>query len=106
MGHDNAAATLADWGKASETHAVYRELQARARREYVQPSVLATSASAAGREDEPIRKARAAYQSRDPSCQIFFSRYAPSATPLYGYPRFSEIIAQMGRSEWLRDQCR
>ena len=97
------AVTLADWGKASEADAVYCELQARARREYVPPAVLATAASAAAREEEAIRQAREAYEMRDPNCQILFSRYAPSAPRLYAYPRFREIITQMGRREWLRD---
>jgi hypothetical protein len=51
------AVALADWGKTGEAEALYLELQARARREYV----------------------------------------------LYRDPRFREIIAQMGRSDWLRD---
>ena len=70
----------------------------------VPPALLATAASAAAREEEAIGQAREAYDTRDPNCQIFFSRYAPSALRLYGYPRFREIIAQMGRSEWLCDQ--
>ena len=98
------AVTLADWGKADEADAVYCEMRARARREYVPPALLATAASAAAREEEAIGQAREAYETRDPNCQIFFSRYAPSALRLYGYPRFREIIAQMGRSEWLCDQ--
>jgi adenylate cyclase len=96
--------TLADWGKATEADALHCELQARARREYVPPAVLATAASAAAREEEAIHQAREAYESRDPNCQILFSRYAPSAPRLYAYPQFREIITQMGRREWLRDQ--
>ena len=95
------AVTLADWGKANEADAVYCEMRARARREYVPPALLATAACATGREEEAIDQARAAYETRDPNCQIFFSRYAPSALRLYGYARFREIIAQMGRCEWL-----
>jgi tetratricopeptide (TPR) repeat protein len=98
------ALTLADWGKDSEADAVYCEMQARARREYIPPALLAYVASAAAREDEALRHAREAYEIRDPGCQVFFSRYFPSAPRLYSYPRFRELIAQMGRSEWLRDQ--
>ncbi len=97
------ALTLADWGKASEADAVYCELQARARRQYVPPALLAVVASAAGRGDEAIRHAFEAYEIRDPNCQNFFSRYSHWSTRLYGYARFREVVVQMGRSEWLRD---
>jgi len=94
---------LADWGKATEADAVYGEMQARARREYVTPTVLAIAACAVAREDEAIRYARAACEIRDASF-LLFSRYFPLASRLYRYPQFCEIIAQMGRSDWLRDQ--
>jgi tetratricopeptide (TPR) repeat protein len=95
------ALTLADWGKTSEADAVYCEMEARARRQHVPPALLAVAASAAGREDEAIRHAFQAYEIRDPSCQSFFSRYFPLASRLYRYSRFREIIAQMGRADWL-----
>jgi pentatricopeptide repeat protein len=97
------ALALADWGRVSEADAVYCEMQARARRQHVPPALLAIVASAAAREDEAIRHALEAYEIRDPSCQNFFSRYSPWAGRLYGYARFRELIAQMGRSEWLHD---
>jgi tetratricopeptide (TPR) repeat protein len=94
---------LADWGKATEAEAVYGEMQARACREYVTPTVLAIAACAVAREDEAIRYAREAYEIRDPN-YLQLSRYFPMASRLYRYPRFCEIIAQMGHSDWLRDQ--
>jgi hypothetical protein len=94
---------LADWGKASEAEALYFEMQGRARREYVAPTSLAIAASAAAREDEVIRYAREAYEIRDASFTTFFSRYNFLSSRLYRDPRFREIIAQMGRSDWLRD---
>ena len=97
------AVALADWGKAAEAESLYLEMQARARREYVAPTSLAIAASAAAREDEVIRYARDAYEIHDPSCATFFSRYFPLSPRLYRYPRFREIIAQMGRNDWLRD---
>jgi tetratricopeptide (TPR) repeat protein len=97
------AMALADWGKTSEAEALYFEMQARARREYVAPTLLAIAASAAAREDEVIRYAREAYEIRDPSFTTFFSRYFFLSPRLYRDPRFREIIAQMGRSDWLRD---
>jgi hypothetical protein len=78
-------------------------MQARARREYVTPTVLAIAACAVEREDEAIRYAREAYETRDPN-YLQLSRYFPMASRLYRYPRFCEIITQMGHSDWLRDQ--
>jgi TolB-like protein/Tfp pilus assembly protein PilF len=97
------AVALADWGKAGEADSVYLEMQARAGREYVAPTLLAIAALAAARDDEMIRYAREAYEIRDPSCTTFFSRYSSLSPRLYRDPRFREIIAQMGRSDWLRD---
>jgi adenylate cyclase len=96
-------AALADCGKATEADAVYAEMQARARREYVTPTVFAIAACAVAREDEAIRYAREAYEIRDPN-YLLFSRYFPLASRLYRYPQYCEIIAQMGRSDWLRDE--
>jgi TolB-like protein/Tfp pilus assembly protein PilF len=97
------AMALADLGRVTEADAVYCEMQTRARREYVQPTSLAFAAAAAAREDEAIRNAREAFEIHDPNSQTFFSRYSPVSARLYRYPRFREIIAQMGRSDWLRD---
>jgi tetratricopeptide (TPR) repeat protein len=96
------AVALADWGKTGEAEALYFEMQARARREYVAPTSLAIAALAAAREDEVIRYAREACEFHDPSCVTFFSIYFPLSARLYRYPRFREIIAQMGRNDWLR----
>jgi len=97
------AVALADWGKTGEAEALYFEMQARARREYVAPTSLAIAALAAAREDDVIRHAREACEIRDPVCITFFSRYFYLSPRLYRDPRFREIIAQMGRSDWLRD---
>jgi tetratricopeptide (TPR) repeat protein len=97
------AVALADWGKAGEAEALYLEMQSRAQRQYVPPTCLALAASAAAREDEVIRYAREAYEIRDPVCMSFFSRYSYLSPRLYRDPRFREIIAQMGHSDWLRD---
>ena len=99
------AVALADWGKAGEAEALYFEMQARARREYVAPTSLAIAALAAAKEDEAIRYAREGYEIRDPGCATFFSRYFYLSARLYRDPRFRAIIAQMGRSDWLRDYC-
>jgi hypothetical protein len=90
------ALALADWGKTGEADAVYFEMQARARREYVAPTSLAVAALATARQDEAIRYAREAYEIRDPCCTTFFSRHYYLSARLYRDPRFREIIAQVG----------
>lgn len=97
------AVTFADWGKTADADALYAELLARARRQYVPPTSLALAAGAAGMEDQAILHADEAFKIRDPSCLNFFSRYAASAERLYAYPRFREIVARNGRSEWLQN---
>jgi tetratricopeptide (TPR) repeat protein len=97
------AIALADCGKTRQADSLYFEMQARASREYVAPTSLAIAALAAAREDDVIRYAREACEIHDPSCTNLFSRYYPWASRLYRYRRFRELIAQMGRSDWLRD---
>lgn len=93
------AATLGDWGKASDAEAIYAELIGRARRSYVPPSILAITACAAGlKDDEAIRHAREAFQIRDPMSQFFFSKINPASGRLLGIPSFHETSADMG---WL-----
>jgi TolB-like protein/Tfp pilus assembly protein PilF len=94
---------FADLGRVTEADAVYCEMQARARHQFVQPTSLAFAAAAASKEEEAIRHAREAFEIHDPNSQIFFSRYLPVSARLYRYPRFREILAQIGRSDWLRD---
>jgi TolB-like protein len=97
------ALTFADWGKSADADAVYCEMLARARHQYVPPGALAVAASGAGREDDAVRHARDAFEVRDPTCQIFWSRHQPASGRLYTYPGFREIVALMGRSEWLQN---
>jgi TolB-like protein/Tfp pilus assembly protein PilF len=100
------AVTFADLGKPSDADAVYAEMLARSRRVYVPPAQLAVAAAAAGVEDQAIRHACEAFKIRDPDCQVFFSPHMGHLRYnglLYKYPRFREVIASMGRSDWLRD---
>jgi TolB-like protein/Flp pilus assembly protein TadD len=97
------AMAFADLGRVAEADAVYREMQARARYQFVQPTSLAFAAAAAANEEETIRHAREAFEIQDPNSQIFLSRYLPVSARLYRYPRFREILAQFGRSDWLRN---
>ena len=97
------AVTFADLGKPGDADAVYAEMLARARRQYVPPAQLALAAAAASRKNEAIHHARDAFEIRDPECQFFFSRHLPYSALLYAYPEFCEMVARMGRSDWLRD---
>jgi adenylate cyclase len=96
------AVTFADLGKPEDADALYAELLARGRRQYMSPAQLALAAAAAARETEAIRHTRDAFEIRDPDCQIFFSPHLAYTAPLYAYPRFREIIASGGRSDWAR----
>jgi len=94
---------FADWGKSAEADAVYCEMLARARHQYVAPGALAIAASAAARENDAVSHAREALETRDPTCQFVWSRYFPASARLYAYAGFREIIALMGRSSWLQN---
>jgi adenylate cyclase len=96
------AVTLAEWGKPTDAEAVYDEMRARARRQYVPPGALAVAASGAAREDDAVRHTLEAFKIRDPHSQFLISRYAPTSARLYTYPRFREAIAHHGRGDWLR----
>jgi TolB-like protein len=97
------AVTFGELGKIADADALYAEMLARARRQYVPPAQLALAAAAAARENEAIHHTRDAFEIRDPDCQFFFSRHLPYSAPLYAYPRFCEILARNERSDWLRD---
>jgi adenylate cyclase len=88
------AMTYADWGRTADAQAIFAELSARAARGYVQPSVLAVVASAAGEPDKALSYAAKAYEVRDP--HMILARRWPDFARLRKDPRFSNIIADMG----------
>ncbi len=90
------AMTFADWGRPADADAIYAEMLARARRQYMPPALLAVAASAAGREGEAIRHAREAFEIRDPACEAYFSRHSGYSARLYAYPRFRELLSEVG----------
>lgn len=96
------AVTYGKWGKTEEADALYSEMLARARRQYVPPAQLALAAAGASREDDALCHAREAFAIRDPDCQFFFSKHLPFTAPLYAYPRFCELLEHNGRNHWLR----
>ena len=84
----------AEWGKPAEAKSVYAELLARAAREYVSPTLLATSAAAIGERDEAMRLTREAYAIRDPQLN-HMAKHWPGTKRLREDPRFAEILANM-----------
>lgn len=95
------AVTYGKWGRIEQADALYSEMLARARRQYVPAAQLALAAAAASRESDALRHATEAFAVRDPDCQFFFSRHLPFTAPLYAYPRFHELLVRNGRSNWL-----
>jgi adenylate cyclase len=90
------AVTLADMGKPADADAIYMEMMARARRQYVSPAMLAAGAAGASKECELICHAREALRIHDPGC-IYFSKYFPFCARFYeAYPRFRELVLEMG----------
>jgi hypothetical protein len=71
------AVILMDWGKPADAKAIYVELTAQARREYVQPSYLALAAHALGMQQEVLVQIRRAIEIRDPYRNVAFSKYFP-----------------------------
>lgn len=90
------AVTLADWHKSAEAHAVYAEMLARARRQYIPPAALAVAAIAAGKKRDAIRHAREALEIRDPNCRVFFTEHSAYGAQLCAYPRFLELLTEFG----------
>ena len=84
-------------GSPDRAKAVYLELEARSRTEYVQPSVLAVSAEHAGRRGEALAFLRRAVEMRDPVLTAF-AWYSPPMAKLRSAPEFSGIIAAIGRA--------
>lgn len=97
------ATSFAEMGKPAEADAVYAEMLVRARRQYVPPAPLAMAAAAAAREEEAMHHAREAFETQDPVRQFFFSPHFAYSARLYACPRFRQMVARNGRSDWLRD---
>jgi adenylate cyclase len=89
------AIILADLGKPGDADAIYAEMLARARRQYVSPALLALAASEAERQDEAICHAAKAYEIHDPVCQTYLSRHFVGSARLYAYPRFRELLSEV-----------
>jgi hypothetical protein len=83
-------------GRAEEAEAVFLELNARSRFEYVQPTVLAATADYAGHRAEALVILRRAVEIRDPVLGAF-ARYSPPMRKLRTAPEFRSILAGLSR---------
>ena len=89
----------AAWDKPENAHAVYRELEARSAREYVQPSMLAPAAAAVGEMDRAIAFAQQALDDKDPLF-VMLARTWPDYRQLRKDPRLLEIVSHLALPGW------
>jgi adenylate cyclase len=89
------ALTLAGLKKVGDAEAVYIEMSARARREYVLPSALALAAAGADRRDRALQHASEAIAIHDPFRAAFSSHYAFSAR-LRADPGIDRMLNECG----------
>ncbi|HEV8370492.1 MAG TPA: tetratricopeptide repeat protein [Pyrinomonadaceae bacterium] len=87
------------WHKLDNARAVYRELEARSAREYIQPSMLAPAAAAVGEMDRAIAFAQQALDDKDPLF-VMLARTWPDYDRLRADSRFREIVSQLRLPDW------
>ena len=101
--HNWALMTLtsvyAAWDKPEDARAVYRELEARSAREYIQPSMLAPAAAAVGEMDRAIAFAQQALNDKDPLF-VLLVRTWPDYDQLRADSRFLEIVSHLALPGW------
>jgi len=101
--HSWALTTLvsiyAAWNKPDNARAVYRELEARGARDYIQPAMLASAAAAVGEMDRAIAFAQKALDDKDPLF-VLLARTWPDYEPLRADSRFQEIVSKLGLPGW------
>lgn len=93
------ASTYAAWGKPDDAKAVFRELEARSRREYIPPAMLAATAAVVGEIDRAVEFAQQALDRRDPLL-VMLARTWPDYDNLRSDPRFLEIVGKLGLPGW------
>ena len=82
-------------GRMEEARSLYAELQARSRTGYVQPGVLATTASYLGHRDEAVRLWLQAAAGRDMVMPALLL-YSPLTTLLRAQPEHTALLQQLG----------
>ena len=84
----------AAWGNRERALALFRELEARSKTQYVQPSMLCSAAEATVGLEVAVGIVRQALEERDPLFVIFARRW-PLYDRLRTDPRFVEIVGQL-----------
>ncbi len=101
--HSWALTTLvsiyAAWDKLDSARAVYRELEARSVREYIQPAMLAPAAAAVGEMDRAIAFAQQALDDKDPLF-VMLARTWPDYGRLRADSRFLGIVSHLALPGW------
>jgi adenylate cyclase len=87
------------WDKPENARAVYRELEARSAREYIQPAMLAPAAAAVGEMDRAIAFAQQALDNKDPLF-VMLARTWPDYERLRAERRFREIVSRLKLPGW------
>ena len=93
------ASIYASWDKPDNARAVYRELEARSARDYIQPAMLTSAAAAVGEMDRAIAFAQQALDDKDPLF-VLLARTWPDYERLRADSRFQEIVSQLGLPGW------
>ena len=91
------ATCLRSLGETTKVQAIYEELFARARGEFIQKPTLAVVAAAAGQMDEAFHLLDQACDDRD-YLLIWVKRH-PGFSVLQGHPRIAEIYRRIGLPE-------
>jgi TolB-like protein/predicted Zn-dependent protease len=81
-------------GRHADAAAVHERVLARSTAGYVPNALLALSALAAGRQEDAIAYARAAWDDREPAFTLF-ARHFLQWRPLHADPRFQTILREM-----------
>jgi TolB-like protein/Flp pilus assembly protein TadD len=81
-------------GRAADAAAIHQAVVARSALRYVPHAFRALTAAAAGRQDEAIASARAAWEDREPPFMLL-ARHYPQWRPLHADPRFQEILREL-----------
>ena len=88
------ALTCAASGSKAQAEAIYDELVARSRGEYVPPATLSFMSAALGRADEAFEWLERAYEERD--SLLVWVKLIPHFDPLRGDPRFDVLLEKLG----------
>ena len=98
------ASIYARWGKSDKARAVFNEFEARSEREYIQPAMRISAATAVGEFDRAIEFAQRALDERDPLF-VMLARSWPDYDALRSDSRFVAIVSRLKLPGW-QSPCR